>query len=351
MRARLGKIVIGTTREARPITAEDLHCAGAMAVLMKDAIMPTLVQTLEHTPVLVHAGPFANIAHGNSSIIADQIGLRLADYVVTESGFGADCGCEKFMNIKCRASGLKPDAVILTCTVRALKMHGGAFAVRPGKPMDPDEVGRRNDSALEAGCRNLAAHLQAVRLHGVPCVVAINRFSADHPEELALVQKIARASGAFDAVVSEVHARGGEGGRELAEAVVKAAETPSQFKFLYPLEMPIKEKIACIATQIYGAAGVDYTSAAEKKINLYTSLGYDQLPICMAKTHLSLSHDPELKNRPQGFRVPVRDIRASVGAGFLCPLLGEMRTMPGLPSQPAGNAIDLTSEGKIVGLF
>jgi len=351
MRKRLGAIMIGTSRSGKPVLAEDLQCAGSMAVLMKDAIMPTLMQTLEHTPVLVHAGPFANIAHGNSSIIADQMALRLAEYVVTESGFGADCGCEKFMNIKCRYSGLKPDAVILTCTIRALKMHGGAFEVRPGKPMDPAIVGAPNDEALVRGCENLQRHIESVRLHGVPVVVAVNRFGTDTDREISLVREQALKFGASAAVASEVHGRGGEGGRELAEAVVAAAEQPSRFRFLYELDQPIKEKIETIATQIYGADGVDYLPAAEKKIKLYTELGYGRLPICMAKTHLSVSHDPKLKNRPRNFRVPVRDIKASVGAGFLYPLLGDMRTMPGLPSVPAGNAIDLTPDGKIKGLF
>ncbi len=351
MRRRLGAIVIGTTRAGKPVTAEDLKCAGAMAVLMKDAIMPTLMQTLEHTPVFVHAGPFANIAHGNSSIIADQMALRLGEYVVTESGFGADCGCEKFMNIKCRASGLTPDAVIMTCTIRALKMHGGAFEVRPGRPLDPKVVAAPNDEALIRGCENLQQQIEAVRQHGVPVVVAINRFATDHDREIELVRTQALSFGAVSAVPSEVHARGGEGGRALAEAVVAAADQPKQFKFLYPLEASIKEKLEIIATRIYGAEGVDYLPAAEKKVAQYTELGYDRLPICMAKTHLSLSHDPKLKGRPRGFRVPVRDIRASVGAGFLYPLLGDMRTMPGLPSQPAGNQIDLTPEGKVTGLF
>jgi len=351
MRRRLGAIVIGTNRAGQAVTAEALQCAGAMAVLMKDALLPTLMQTLEHTPVFVHAGPFANIAHGNSSILADQMALRLADYVVTESGFGADCGCEKFMNIKCRYSGLKPDAVILTCTLRALKMHGGAFAVAPGKPLDPAVAAARNDEALLRGCENLEQHVGIVRRHGVPVVVAINRFATDTDDEIRLVQEAALRFGAAAAVPMEVHSRGGEGGRELAEAVVAAADQPSQFRFLYPLESSIREKIETIATQIYGADGVDYLPEAEKKIKLYTDLGYAHLPLCMAKTHLSLSHDPKLKGRPRNFRVPVRDIRAAVGAGFLYPLLGEMRTMPGLPSQPAGNKIDLTADGKITGLF
>ncbi|NTV51747.1 MAG: formate--tetrahydrofolate ligase [Candidatus Firestonebacteria bacterium] len=351
MRRRLGKIVVGMNTEGKPVTAEDLKCAGAMAVLMKDALMPTLMQTLEHTPVFVHAGPFANIAHGNSSIIADQMALRLADYVVTESGFGADCGCEKFMNIKCRVSGLRPDAVVLTCTVRALKMHGGAFAVAPGKPLDPALVAAPNEEALLRGCSNLQKHIESVRLHGVPVVVAVNRFASDSEQELALIKKQALTFGACAAVTMEVHARGGEGGRELAAAVVAAAAEKSEFKFLYPDEAAIKEKIETIAREIYGADGVDYLPEAEKKIKLYTELGYARLPICMAKTHLSLSHDPKLKGRPKNFRVPVRDVRASIGAGFLYPLLGDMRTMPGLPSVPAGNFIDLDANGKIRGLF
>jgi formate--tetrahydrofolate ligase len=351
MRKRMGKIVVGLTTDGKPITAEDLKCAGAMTVLMKDAVLPTLMQTLEHTPVFVHAGPFANIAHGNSSIIADHMALRLADYVVTESGFGADCGCEKFMNIKCRYSGLKPDVVVMTCTIRALKMHGGAFNVTPGKPMDPAVVAAPNDEALIRGCANMEKHIESVRLHGVPVIVAVNRFATDSEHELDLVKQQALKCGARAAVTMEVHARGGEGGRELAEAIVAAAAEPVQFKFLYPLEASIKEKIETIAMKIYGADGVDYIPEAEKKIKLYTDLGYGNLPICMAKTHLSISHDPKLKGRPKNFRVPVRDIRASVGAGFLYPLLGDMRTMPGLPSLPAGNSIDITPEGKIKGLF
>jgi len=255
------------------------------------------------------------------------------------------------MNIKCRVSGLRPDVVVLTCTVRALKMHGGAFAVAPGKPLDPALVAAPNDAALIRGCANLEKHIESVRLHGVPVVVAVNRFATDSEAELEIIKKQALAFGARAAVTMEVHARGGEGGRELAEAVVAVAQEKSEFKFLYPEEASIKEKIEAIATKIYGADGVDYLPEAEKKIKLYTELGYARFPMCMAKTHLSLSHDPKLKGRPRNFRVPVRDIRASVGAGFLYPLLGDMRTMPGLPSQPAGNNIDITPDGKIKGLF
>ena len=350
MRKRLGRIVIGVTYDGKPVTAEDLKCAGSMTVLMKDAIKPNLMQTLEHTPVFVHAGPFANIAHGNNSIIADQIALKLADYVITEAGFGADCGCEKFMNIKCRYSGLQPNAVILTATVRALKMHGGAGRVVAGKDL-PKEIIEENFPALEKGLENLQKHVENVRLFGVPVVVAINRFTTDTDKEIEFIRQRAKGYGAEDAVPMGVWAKGGQGGIELAQAVVAACDQPSQFRFLYPLEASIKEKIETIATKIYGADGVDYMPAAERKIKMYTEMGFDKLPINMAKTHLSLSHDPSLKGRPRNFRVPIRDVNASVGAGFLYPLLGEMRTMPGLPSTPAGNFIDIDEQGRVVGLF
>jgi len=350
LRERLGRIVIGLNKEGKAVTAEDLKCAGAMAVLLKDAIKPNLLQTLEHTPVFVHAGPFANIAHGNSSILADQIALKLADYVVTESGFGADMGAEKFMDIKCRYSGAVPSAVVMVCSIRALKMHSGKFKVVAGKPLDPG-LTQENVQAVAEGCANLEKQIENMRLFGVPVVVAINRFTTDTDAEIAVVKEKAIAAGAEGAYVSEVWAKGGAGGAELAEAVVKAANKPSNFHFLYPLDMPIKQKIETIATKIYGADGVDYLPAAEQKIKRYTELGFDKLPICMAKTHLSLSHDPALKGRPRGFRVPIRDIRASVGAGFLYPLLGDMRTMPGLPSKPAGEAVDIDENGRTVGLF
>ncbi len=350
LRKRLGRIVIGVTYDGKPVTAEDLKCAGSMTVLLKDAIKPNLMQTLEHTPVFVHAGPFANVAHGNNSIVADQIALKLADYVITEAGFGADCGCEKFMNIKCRYSGLTPNAVILTCTVRALKMHGGAGRVVAGKPL-PKEVAEENLPALEKGLENLEKHVENVRMFGVPIVVAINRFTTDTDREIEFIREKARGYGAEDAIPMEVWAKGGKGGTELAEAVVAACDKPSQFRFLYPLEASIKEKIETVATKIYGADGVDYMPAAERKIKMYTEMGFDKLPLCMAKTHLSLSHEPSWKGRPRNFRVPIRDVNASVGAGFLYPLLGEMRTMPGLPSVPAGNFIDIDEQGRVVGLF
>lgn len=350
LRERLGRIVVAFTYDGKPVTAEDLQCAGAMTALMKEAVKPNLIQTTENTPCFVHAGPFANIAHGNNSIIADEIALKLADYVVTESGFGADCGAEKFMNIKCRVSGLKPDCVVIVATVRALKMHSGKFEVVAGRPLDPALIQEDLDS-LSMGIENLEKHIENMKLFGVPVVVAVNKFTTDTDKEIDLVCKRAIAAGAEDAVKSEVWAKGGEGGKELAEAVVKACDKPSNFKFLYPDDATVKEKIEAIATKIYGADGVDFSPTAEKKIKLYTEYGWDKLPICMAKTHLSISHDPALKGRPRNFRLPVRDVRPSVGAGFLYPLCGDMRTMPGLPSVPAGTKIDIDENGKIVGLF
>jgi len=349
MRARLGRISMCTDTKGNPITAEDLGVAGAMAVLLKDAIMPNLMQTLEQTPAFVHAGPFANIAHGNSSIIADKLAVKLADYVVTESGFGADIGMEKFFNIKSRISGLIPNAVVLVATVRALKMHGGLGKVVPGKPM-PKELTEENLEYLEKGCANLRAHIAIARQFGVPVVVAVNRFTPDTDAEVELVRKVAIDAGAVDAVPSTHWAEGGAGARALAEAVVKACELPSNYKPLYPLDIPIKEKIEIIATKVYGADGVDYEAEAERKVQLYTKFGYDNLPMCMAKTHLSLSHDPALKNVPKGWRLPIRDIRASAGAGFLYPLCGNMKTMPGLPRRPAFMDIDIDENGNILGL-
>jgi formyltetrahydrofolate synthetase len=326
-----------------------LKVAGAMTVLMKDAIMPNLMQTLEGSPVFVHAGPFGNIAHGNSSIVADQLALKLSDYVVTESGFGADMGMEKFMDIKCRISGLRPDCVVMVATVRALKMHSGLGKVVLGKAL-PKELTEENLPALEEGCSNLVKQIQNARLYGVPVVVAVNAFSTDTPAELELIRAKAKEAGAVDAFVSNVWARGGAGGAELAEAVVAACEQPKDFKFLYDNDCPIKHKIETIATKVYGAAGVNYLPEAEAKIEAYTRLGFDTLPICMAKTHLSLSHDPTLLGAPTGFTLPIRDVRASVGAGFLYPLCGDMRTMPGLSKHPAFEKVDLV-DGKVVGLF
>ena len=351
LRQKLARIVIGSTYDGKPVTAEDLKCAGAMTVLLKDAIKPNLLQTLEHGACFVHAGPFANIAHGNSSILADQIALKLSDYTVTESGFGADMGSEKFMNIKCRYSGLTPNVVVIVCTVRALKMHGGGFEFIPGQPVDKEAMTRPNVAAVVKGCENLEKMIENMKFFGIPVVVAVNYFDSDTQEEINAIRDRAKAAGAEDAILSKVWLKGGEGGIELAEAVIRAAEKPSKFEFLYPLDWPVKQKIEIIATKIYGADGVDYLPLAETKIELYTKQGFDKLPICMAKTHLSLSHDPNIKNRPRGYRIPIRDVRASVGAGFLYPLLGEMRTMPGLPKVPAGTKVDIDENGKVVGLF
>lgn len=351
LRQRLSRMVVGTTFGGEPVSAEDLKCAGSMTVLLKDAIKPNLLQTIEHNPCFVHAGPFANIAHGNNSVLADMMACKLGDYVVTESGFGADLGAEKFMDIKCRYSGLKPSAVVIVATVRALKMHGGGFEFIPGKGVDKTKMEAKNVEATKKGCENLVKMIENMRYFGIPVVVSINAFSTDYKEEIEAIKEIATSSGADDCVISEVWAKGSAGGEELADAVVKACEKPSNFKFLYPLEATIKEKIETIATKIYGADGVDYLPKAEEKITLYNKQGFDKLPICMAKTHLSLSHDPNLKGRPRGYRIPIRDVKASIGAGFLYPLLGEMRTMPGLSKVPAGTKIDIDENGNIVGLF
>ncbi len=354
MRERLGAMVIGQSRAGEAVTADDLGIGGALTVLMKDAITPTLMQTLEGTPALVHAGPFANIAHGNSSIIADQIALKLVGkdgYVLTESGFGADIGMEKFFDIKCRYSGLVPDAVVLVATIRALKMHGGGPKVVAGRPL-AREYTEENLALLEAGTVNMTAHIKNALRFGIPVVVAINRFTDDTDAEVELVRKAAIAAGAEDAVVSDHWTEGGAGSVELGKAVMAACEKPSDFKFLYPLEDSIKEKIETITKEIYGADGVVYSEKAEEQIATYNRLGFDGLPICMAKTHLSLSHDPALKGAPTGFTVPIREIRASVGAGFLYPLVGQMSTMPGLPTRPSFYDVDLDLEtGQVVGLF
>lgn len=352
LRERLGRMVVAATRDGKPVTAEDVKCAGAMTVLLKDALKPNLVQTTENTPCIMHAGPFANIAHGNNSVLADMIALKLADYVVTESGFGADCGAEKFLNIKCRSKGLKPpDGMVLVCTVKALKMHGGGFQAIPGKPLDMELVKKENVNAVVKGAENLVKHIENIKLFGVPCVVAINRFLYDTEKEIAAIKDIAKKAGAMDTVLSEVWEKGGEGGKDLASSVVKMCEKKSNFRFLYPLEASIKEKIETIAKKIYGAGSVEYSDVAEQKIDYYTKQGYDRLPINMAKTHLSISHDPNLKGRPQDFTLPIRDIRVSTGAGFLYPLCGTMRTMPGLPSVPAGTKVDIDEKGRVVGLF
>jgi methylenetetrahydrofolate dehydrogenase (NADP+)/methenyltetrahydrofolate cyclohydrolase/formyltetrahydrofolate synthetase len=354
MRERLGRMVIGTDRKGGAVTAEDLGVAGALTVLMKDAIKPNLMQTLEGTPVFVHAGPFANIAHGQSSIIADRIALKLVGpggYVITESGFGADIGMEKFFDIKCRYSGLIPQVVVLVATVRALKMHGGGPKVVAGKPLAPEYTDENLD-LLRKGLPNMTRHIKNALKFGVNVVVAVNSFSNDTPAEVEVVRQAALEAGAMDAIVSTHWLEGGTGALKLAEAVIKAADKPTKFKFLYPLELSIKEKLEFICKEIYGAGGIDILPEAQAKIDLYTRLGFDNLPLCMAKTHLSFTHDAAIKGAPTGFIVPVRDIRASVGAGFLYPLLGEMRTMPGLPTRPVFYDVDLDLDtGKVLGLF
>jgi formyltetrahydrofolate synthetase len=353
MRERLGRMVIGANHRGEPVTADDLGVGGALTVLMKDAIMPNLMQTLEGTPAMVHAGPFANIAHGNSSIVADQVALKLvgADgYVLTEAGFGADMGLEKFCNIKCRYSGLVPDCAVVVATIRALKMHGGGPKVVAGKPLPPAYT-EENLELVGKGAGNLVRAIQIASSFGIPVVVGVNRFREDTAAEIDLVCRSAIEAGAEDAVMTNHWAQGGAGAVALAEAVVKACRKPNDFHFLYPLDLSIKEKIEIIVREVYGGAGVEYLPEAEKQIAAYTRAGFDKLPICMAKTHLSLSHDPNLKGVPSGFIVPVRDVRASVGAGFLYPLLGTMSTMPGLPTRPGYYDIDIdVATGRVVGL-
>ena len=350
MRERFGRIVIGMNGDKQPVTAEDIGAAGAMTVLMKDALRPNLLQTLENTPALVHAGPFANIAPGNSSVLADLIGIRCGEYLVTESGFGADIGAEKFFNIKCRASGLQPDAAVLVATVRALKSHSGKYNVAAGRAL-PDEMLALNVGDIEAGASNLIKQIENVRAHGVTPVVAVNVFASDHAEELAAIQRIATEAGAIGAALCYHHARGGEGARELAEMVVHAADTPSEFRYLYDLDQSISDKIEAIATRIYGADDVSYTPLARRQIRSYEASGFGDLPICMAKTHLSLSHNPRLKGAPTGFTLPITEVRASIGAGFIYPLCGDMRTMPGLSAHPAAEQVDLDEAGEVEGLF
>ncbi len=350
MRKRFGRIVVGLTHDKKPVTAEEIGAAGAMTVLMRDAIRPTIMQTLENTPALVHAGPFANVAHGNSSILADLIAVKTADYVMTESGFGADIGAEKFFNIKCRYSGLKPDACVIVATIRALKSHSGKYKIVAGKPLPPEML-ENNVADVEAGAANLRKQIENVKLHGVTPVVAINAFESDHPEEIEAVKRIAIESGALGAAVSTHWADGGKGAIELAEMVIAAADEPSEFKFLYELDQPITTKIETIAKNIYGAQDVYFEPFAAQQIASYEENGFGDLPICMAKTHLSLSHDPKLKGAPTGFTLPIREVRASVGAGFIYPICGDMRTMPALPEHPAAEHVDIDENGNIVGLF
>jgi methylenetetrahydrofolate dehydrogenase (NADP+)/methenyltetrahydrofolate cyclohydrolase/formyltetrahydrofolate synthetase/formate--tetrahydrofolate ligase len=350
LRERVGRVVFGISKDGQPLTLEDLGVAGAVTVLMKDTLHPTIMQTIEGQAAFVHAGPFANIAHGNSSILADRIALHLGDYVITETGFGADMGMEKFMDIKCRTSGLRPDCVVLVATVRALKTHGGGPKVVLGRPLDRAYT-EENLSLLQAGMPNLLAHIANVKRYGVPVVVAINSFPTDSAAEVNLIREAALGAGASDAVLAKHWAEGGEGAKALAEAVVAACEEPNEFSYLYPLNMSIKQKIEIICRDIYGAADVDYSPTAEAQIAEFEKAGFGYLPICMAKTHLSISHDAALKGAPSGFTVPVREVRASVGAGFIYPLLGEMRTMPGLGSTPAYLKVDIDDDGNVVGLF
>jgi formate--tetrahydrofolate ligase len=348
LRERLGRIVIGSTTDGKPVTAEALEAAGAMAVILKEAIKPNLMQTLENTPVLVHAGPFGNIATGNSSIVADRIGIKGGDFLITEAGFGADMGAERFFNIKCRYSGLKADAAVLVATVRALKAHSGRFKIVAGRPLPP-ELLEENPDDVFAGADNLRKQIENIRLHGVSPVVAINAFPTDHASEHAAIREIAEGMGARVAVCNHF-AEGGAGAVELADAVAEATEEPTEFRFLYPEEASLREKIESIATKVYGADGVAYDMKASQQLDSYENNGFGRLPVCMAKTHLSISSDPTLLGAPKGWTLPVREVRASVGAGFIYPLCGEMRTMPGLSATPAATRIDLDDNGEVVGL-
>ena len=348
LRARMGRIVVGYTKTGDPVTAEQLHGAGSMAVIMRDAIKPNLLQTLENTPVIVHAGPFGNIAHGNSSIVADLIGIRGGDYLITEAGFGADMGAERFFNIKCRASGLVPDAAVLVATVRALKAHSGKYKIVAGRAL-PEDLLRENPDDVDAGAANLRKQIQNVKAHGVIPVVAINGFPTDHASEHAAIRRVAEEMGARVAVCTHF-ADGGAGATDLAHAVVDACEQPSGFHFLYPDEASLKDKIEAVATNIYGAERVEYTPTANRQLANYTDNGFAHLPVCIAKTHLSISGDTSLKGAPTGHTLSVREVRASVGAGFVYPICGEMRTMPGLGGHPAASIIDFDENGEIVGL-
>jgi formate--tetrahydrofolate ligase len=348
LRQRLGRIVVGFNSDQEPVTAEQLKAAGAMAVIMRDAVKPNLLQTLENTPVLVHAGPFGNIAHGNSSIIADLIGIHTGDYLITEAGFGADMGAERFFNIKCRESGLVPDAAVMVTTVRALKAHSGAHRIVAGRPL-PAALLEENPDEVRQGGANLRKQLENVLLHGVTPVVAINAFPGDFDSEYRAIVDIASSMGVRAAVTTHF-TDGGAGATELARAVVAAAEEPGNFRFLYPLEAPLDQKIETIATAVYGAEGVDFSPAASRRLKLFEANGLGNLPICIAKTHLSISSNPSLKGAPTGWRLPVREVRASAGAGFIYAICGDMRTMPGLSAHPAAEHIDLDEDGQVVGL-
>ncbi|MEO8328928.1 MAG: formate--tetrahydrofolate ligase [Candidatus Nanopelagicales bacterium] len=348
LRARVGRIVVGYTTSGDPVTADDIDGGGAMAVILRDALKPNLMQTLENTPVLVHAGPFGNIAHGNSSIVADLIGLHTGEFLITEAGFGADMGAERFFNIKCRTSGLNPDAGVIVSTVRALKAHSGAHTIVAGKPL-PELLMAENPDEVHIGGANLRKQVENIKVHGVTPVVAINAFPGDHPSEHQAIREIAEDMGVRVAV-STHFADGGRGAAELAEVVAEAAEEKSEFKLLYPNEATLREKIETVAEKIYGASGVSYSAVASKQLDTYERNGFGSLPVCIAKTHLSISSDPALKGAPTGWTMPVREVRASVGAGFVYPICGDMRTMPGLGRHPAAHRIDLEPDGTIVGL-
>jgi len=350
LRARLGRIMVGYNYLGRFVSAEEIRAAGAMCVLLKDALKPNLVQTIEGQPCLIHTGPFGNVAHGNSSVVADRIALKLADYVVTESGFAADCGFEKFADIKCRQSGLKPSCAVINCTIRALKMHGGKAAVVAGKPL-PAELFEKDCAAVERGLPNLAHCIKIVKRFGLPLVVSINRFDSDHAEEVALVREKALELGAERVAESFAWAKGGEGCRELAQAVVECCAMPANFQLLYADELPLEGKIQALAKEIYNADGAELAPLVERQIRLFEEQGWGRLPVNMAKTSLSISHNPQWKNLPSGYMFPVTDIRPSIGAGYVYPLAGDMMTMPGLPSRPAAVDIDIDASGKTVGLF
>ena len=348
LRERLGRIVAGYTSDGTPVTAEQLEAAGSMAVMLRDAIKPNLMQTLENTPVLVHAGPFGNIATGNSSVIADLIGIHAGDYLVTEAGFGADMGAERFFNIKCRTSGLIPSAAVVVATVRALKAHSGKYKIIAGRPL-PEDLLAENPDDVAAGAANLRKQIANIRLHGVPAVVAINAFPTDHASEHEIIRQIATEENAR-AAVSTHFSDGGRGAVELAEAVEEATAEPSDYHVLYPDSASLRDKIHAVATNVYGAAGVEYSAQAARQLDTYERAGFGHLPVCIAKTHLSISSDPSLKGAPTGWTLPVREVRASAGAGFVYPICGDMRTMPGLSAHPAAARIDLDAEGQIVGL-
>lgn len=350
LRRRIGKMVVAFNSEGKEVTCEDLKVAGAMTAILKDTVKPNILQIIGGSMAFVHCGPFANIAHGNSSIVADRIALKVADYVVTESGFGADMGAEKFFNIKCRQSGLKPDCAVLVATVRALKTQSGKFKIKPGKPL-PEGLTSEDLKSLEAGLPNLVRHITNCRKFGVPVVVAINSFPTDTASEYELIRKAAMQAGASDVAISAVFAKGGEGGAELAKAVVKACDEQSEFKLLYPDDMPLADKAATIAREVYGADGVDISPLAAKRMKQFTAAGYGHLSICMAKTQYSFSHDASLLGAPTGFTLPIRDARLSAGAGFVYLLCGDMNTMPGLGKNPGGEGIDIDEQGRVIGLF